>query len=192
MTTLVMAIPDEGSINKPVTAIVQEYGKRLYRFIRSRVSSDADAEDILQDVWYQFSRVVGFAPIEQLSGWLFRVARNRLTDQFRRTKNRSLEDFSYENEEGEQLFLHLNLFEDGTPETELFKKTVWETLFAALDELPEDQRNVFIWNELEDETFQSIADRTGENIKTLISRKRYAVAKLRERLAGLYHEIENQ
>lgn len=191
MTTLAMAIPDDDSRNRSVTTAVQEYGKRLYRFIRSRVKSDADAEDVLQDVWYQFSRAVDFEPVEQLSGWLFRVARNRLTDQFRRTKNRSLEDFSYEDEDGESLALHLNLPDDGTPETELFRKTVWETLFAALDELPEEQRNVFVWNELDNETFQSIADRTGENIKTLISRKRYAVTRLRERLEQLYIELEN-
>lgn len=191
MTTLAMAIPDDDSKNRSVTTAVQEYGKRLYRFIRSRVKSDADAEDILQDVWYQFSRAVDFEPVEQLSGWLFRVARNRLTDQFRRTKNRSLEDFSYEDEDGALLSLHLHLPDDGTPETELFRKTVWETLFAALDELPEEQRNVFIWNELDNETLQSIADRTGENIKTLISRKRYAVTRLRERLEQLYIELEN-
>lgn len=187
-----MTIEPSPSSNIGIAATVQAYGKRLFRFIRSRVRSDADAEDVLQDVWYQFSRVVDTEPIEQLSGWLFRVARNRLTDQFRRKAPQSLEDFVYEDADGETHFKDLLLLEADTPETEYMKQTVWAEFMAALDELPQAQRDVFVWNEMEDETFQSIADRTGENIKTLISRKRYAVQHLRARLEPIYQEFVNQ
>lgn len=174
-----------------VVGVVREYGKRLFGFIRNRVNTDADAEDILQDVWYQFSRVADTEPIEQLSGWLYRVARNRITDLYRKRTNDSLEDYSYEDEEGELYFKEILLATPDTPETEYLRQMFWEELLNALEELPEAQRNVFIWNELEDQTFQEIADRTGENIKTLISRKRYAVQQLRLRLDTLYREFVN-
>lgn len=187
-----MTIESERSTNGRVSEAVKEYGKRLFRFVRGRVRSDADAEDVLQDVWYQFSRVVAVEPIEQISGWLFRVARNRLNDLYRRRQPDFLEDLAYSDEEGELHFRELLLVEGNTPETELLRQTVWDALFNALEELPEAQRNVFVWNELEDETFQSIADRTGENIKTLISRKRYAVQYLRTRLENVYEDLVNQ
>ena len=174
-----------------IVGIVREYGKRLFGFIRRRVPTDADAEDVLQDVWYQFSRVADTEPIEQISGWLFRVARNRVTDLHRKQTPDALEDYAYADEDGELYFKDLLLATPDTPETEYFRQLVWDELFAALDELPENQRNVFVWNELEDQTFQEIADRTGENIKTLISRKRYAVQHLRVRLETLYQEFVN-
>ncbi len=172
-----------------IVGIIREYGKRLFGFIRRRVPTDADAEDVLQDVWYQFSRVADTEPIEQISGWLFRVARNRVTDLHRKQTTDALEDYAYADEDGELYFKDLLLAAPDTPETEYFRQLVWDELFVALDELPENQRNVFVWNELEDQTFQEIADRTGENIKTLISRKRYAVQHLRVRLETLYQEF---
>lgn len=172
-----------------ITTAVQKYSSRLFRFIRSRVSTNRDAEDILQEVWYQLSRVVDIEPIEQLSAWLFRVARNKVTDSYRKKTPDLLEDYAYEDEEGEMLFRDILLADYNTPETEAFRNVFWEELFEALEELPEAQRDVFIWNELEDQTFQEIADRTGENIKTLISRKRYAVQHLRKRLQNLYEEF---
>lgn len=174
-----------------IVGVVREYGKRLFGFIRNRVKTDADAEDVLQDVWYQFSRVADTEPIEQLSGWLFRVARNRITDLYRKRSNDSLEDYGYEDEDGEWNFKEILLATPDTPETEYLRQLFWEELLTALDELPEPQRNVFIWNELEDQTFQEISDRTGDNIKTLISRKRYAVQHLRLRLDTLYREFIN-
>ena len=174
-----------------IVGVVREYGKRLFGFIRTRVKTDADAEDVLQDVWYQFSRVADTEPIEQISGWLFRVARNRITDQYRKRSNDSLEDYQYEDEDGGFYFKDILLATSDTPETEYLRQVFWEELMAALDELPEAQRNVFVWNELEDQTFQEIADRTGENIKTLISRKRYAAQHLRLRLDTLYQEFVN-
>lgn len=181
----VMAIPARQNIGE----VVREYGRRLFGFIRGRVKSDADAEDILQDVWYQFSRVAGAEPIEQLGGWLFRTARNRITDQYRKRRPEALEDLMYEDEEGDVFFNDMLLAAPDDPETEYLRQLFWDEFFAALDELPEAQRQVFIWNELEDQTFQTIADRTGENIKTLISRKRYAVQYLRQRLEAFYREF---
>ncbi len=172
-----------------IAGAVRDYGRRLFRFIRGRVANDADAEDLLQEVWYQLSRVAGAEPIEQLGAWLFRVARNKVTDRYRRTSPDSLDALVYEDEDGALDFRDILLTENATPESEYLRELFWEELFAALDELPEAQRNVFVWNELEDETFQQIADRTGENIKTLISRKRYAVQHLRERLGTFYQEF---
>ncbi len=172
---------------------VRDYGKRLFYFIRGRVNTDEDAEDILQDVWYQFSNVLDTEPIEQTSAWLFRVARNRIIDKYRKHRTASLEEEMFgEDEEDNFSFREILLAENSTPETEHLRNIFWQQLFAALDELPEEQRQVFVWNELEDVPFHSIAERTGEKINTLISRKRYAVLHLRKRLEQLYKEIIEQ
>ncbi|MBK7408909.1 MAG: sigma-70 family RNA polymerase sigma factor [Saprospirales bacterium] len=173
-----------------ITSIVKAYSNRLFGFIRGRVPTTADAEDILQEVWYQFSKVVDTEPIEQVSGWLFRVARNRITDRYRKRSEDSLEDLAFEDEDGELFFNDILLAADNeSPEATMLREVFWEALFEALEELPENQREVFVWNELEDQTFQEISDRTGVNIKTLISRKRYAVQHLRTRLQALYEEF---
>ena len=174
-----------------ITGVVKTYGNRLFNFIRSRVPTAADAEDILQEVWFQFSKVVDTEPIEQVSGWLFRVARNRITDSYRKRKEERLEDLAYEDEEGDLMFKEILLAADSNPELEMLQQVFWETLETALDELPDNQREVFVWNELEGQTLQQIADRTGVNIKTLISRKRYAVQHLRKRLQSLYDDFLN-
>lgn len=167
---------------------VQNYGKRLFSFIRSRVKNDEDAEDILQDVWYQLSSIIDIEPIEQLSAWLYRVSRNRIVDKNRKQSTLSLDDMAYEDEEGEVIFPEALLSEVMNPETEFEQAYLKEMFFIALGELPEKQREVFVLNELEDLTLQEIADKTGESIKTIISRKRYAVAQLRERLQEIYDE----
>ena len=172
-----------------IVQTIKKYSKQLFGFIRQRVSSDEDAEDILQDVWYQLSSQPEVEAIEQVGSWLYRVARNRIVDGYRKQKPEHLEDHGYEDEEGEIYFKDLLLADDGTPETEYLKEIFWQQLLEALEELPENQRQVFIWNELEDQTFQQISDRTGENIKTLISRKRYAVQHLRQRLESLYQDL---
>lgn len=180
------------SEKKPnIIQTVKAYGNQLLGFIRQRVNSQEDAEDILQDVWYQLSSVPEVEAIEQIGSWLYRVARNRIIDKYRKQKPDSLEDYTYEGEEGEFNFKDILLADDGTPETVYMRELFWEQLTAALVELPENQRQVFIWNELEDQTFQEISDRTGDNIKTLISRKRYAVQHLRQRLNTLYQEFVN-
>ena len=174
---------------RKISKVINEYGNRLFRFIRGRVPTNADAEDISQEVWYQLSRVIELDSIEQISGWLFRVARNRITDSYRKQKPDLLEDQNFENEDGSFNFKEILMADSVSPEDENLKEIFWEELFEALEELPENQRDVFVWNELEDQTFQEIADRTGENIKTLISRKRYAVQHLRVRLEELYREF---
>jgi RNA polymerase sigma factor (sigma-70 family) len=172
---------------------VRDYGKRLFHFIRGRVSTDEDAEDILQDVWWQFSNIMNKEPIQQTSAWLFRVARNRIIDKYRRQQPVSLEDEIYgDDDEGGFHPGEILMAESASPETEQLRDLFWEELFSALEELPEEQRQVFVWNELEDISFNKIAERTGEKINTLISRKRYAVLHLRKRLEQLYREIIEQ
>ena len=188
-TVKVPALP-QGSQN--VIETVKEYGKRLFGFIRNRVSTNEDAEDILQDVWYQLTQL-DTSPVEQLGAWLYRVAQNKIIDRYRKQKPDSLEDLTFEDEEGSISFKEILLSDENEdPEKVYLKKMFWEELLAALSELPEPQRKVFVLNELEYKTFQEIADETGENIKTLISRKRYAVLYLRERLRALYEEIINK
>jgi RNA polymerase sigma factor (sigma-70 family) len=168
--------------------VVRNYGKRLFSFIRSRVKSDEDAEDILQDVWFQLSSLVDIEPIGQLSSWLYRVSRNRIVDKQRKLKPQLLDDLAYENEEGELTYPDAVLADNSNPETELERSFFREEFFAALNELPQKQRDVFVWNELDDMTLQEIADKTGESIKTIISRKRYAVIHLREWLQNFNNE----
>jgi len=175
-----------------IIQVVRDYGKRLFYFIRGRVNSDEDAEDILQEVWYQFSNVLDAEPIEQTSAWLFRVARNRIIDKYRKHKTESLDELFDDDDESNFNFREILLAENATPETDHLKNLFWQQLFTALDELPEEQKQVFILNELEDISFKEIEKRTGENINTLISRKRYAVLHLRKRLEQLYKEITEQ
>lgn len=180
--------------DKPKQNIVQavrDYGKKLFGFIRGKVNTDEDAEDILQDVWYQFSNTSTTETIEQVSGWLFAVAKNKITDRYRKKQPELIDDFSYEDEDGELHFTDILLTDSSNPETEHIRNIFWEELFTALEELPENQRTVFVQNELEDKTLQQIADENGENLKTIISRKRYAVQHLRKRLQHLYNDLIN-
>jgi RNA polymerase sigma factor (sigma-70 family) len=167
------------------------YGKQLLGFIRGKVNSDEDAEDILQDVWYQYSNLSELEAIESVSGWLYRVAKNKITDRFRKKKTERLEDHTFGNEDGEINFKEILLAEPSSAEDNFFKKLFWEELMNALEELPENQRSVFVQNELEDKTLQEIADASGENLKTIISRKGYAIKHLRGRLNNLYNELIN-
>ncbi|MBI1782429.1 MAG: RNA polymerase sigma factor [Sphingobacteriales bacterium] len=170
---------------------VKDYGNKLFRFIRNKVHTDEEAEDILQEVWYQFSNVSGTQTIEQVSGWLYAVAKNKITDKYRKQKTALLEDEVYEDEEGELHFKEILLASDDNAETLALKRLFWQQLKEALDEVPENQRQVFILNEMEEMTLQQIADNTGENIKTITSRKGYAVKHLRNRLQFLYNELLN-
>ena len=175
-----------------VKATVKSYGKKLFSFIRNRVGTKEDAEDIIQDVWYQLSKLDSGLP-EQIGSWLFRVAQNKIIDKYRKQKPDSIEDYSYEDEEGEMNFREILLSDESDEaETVYLKKIFWEELFEALSELPKAQREVFVKNEIEERKLKDIADETGESIKTVISRKRYAVIYLRERLRSLYEEIINK
>ncbi|RYD71211.1 MAG: RNA polymerase sigma factor [Sphingobacteriales bacterium] len=175
-----------------ISGTIKQYGRKLMQFIRPKVATEEQAEDILQDVWYQFSATLNMAPIEQVGAWLYKVARNKITDEYRRTKPLSLEDETEtEDDEGEISFRALLQAENVTPETEYLRNIFWEQLYVALEELPEEQRQVFVLHELEDYSLQEIADLQNANLKTIISRKRYAVLHLRESLKELYDEIVN-
>ncbi len=185
-TIQMLELPGQKLINT-----VKDYGNRLFRFIRGRVKSNEDAEDILQDIWYQLSNAVDIDEIEQMSGWLFKVARNKITDKYRKKTAQSIEDMIVHDEEGEISFMNILIESNFNPETEYLRDIFWEELMLALDELPDNQRLVFVLNEMEDLTLQQIADELGENLKTIISRKAYAVKYLRKRLETIYNEIIN-
>lgn len=173
-----------------LTEVINTYSKRLMGFIRKRVRNPSDAEDILQDVFYQF--IGNTKPIEQLTAWLFTVTRNKITDRNRKHKPDLLEDI-YVDADNESAFDWTNLFfdESNNPETDYLRNVFWETLYAALEELPAAQRDVFVLNEMEGIPFKTLAEQSGETINTLLSRKRYAVLHLRERLGTLRDEILN-
>lgn len=171
---------------------VSDYGRRLFAFIRSRVATEQDAEDILQDVWYQLNLQDEIETIQSISGWLFKVARNRITDRGRKKQENLLDDFGYTDEDGALVFPEFMLADNDTPEDEIQRSLFREMLFEALEELPENQRSVFERNELDDLTLQEIADADGIPLKTAISRKRYAVLHLRNRLAGFYEDFLNK
>jgi len=178
---------------KSLTSTINAYGKRLFGFIRSRVGSVEDAEDILQEVWLQYSSLPAIEDIESVSGWLYRVARNKVTDLYRKKKTASIDDaFQEETDNDSNAFKEILLMDvTGNPELALFKELFWKELFISLEELPENQKQVFILNELEELTLQEIALQTGENLKTIISRKGYAVKHLRSKLNYLYNELDN-
>ncbi len=173
-----------------ITEVINDYSKRLLGFIRKRVSNEADAEDILQDVFYQL--IGNTQPIEQLTGWLFTVARNKITDKKRKHKPELLDDI-FSEADGDEMLNWAELFfdVDNNPETDYLRSLFWETLNNALNELPEDQKTVFVLNELEAVSFKEISERTGVPVNTLLSRKRYAVLHLRERLQTLRNELLN-
>lgn len=173
-----------------VSQTINKFGKQLFAFIKNKVNIAEDAEDILQEVWYQFSKLSNIDELENTSAWLYAVTRNKITDFYRKKKTDNLEDYTYEDEEGDFSIKDALLIDDSNnPELAMFKEVFWDELIKALDELPENQRFVFIENEVEDKTLQKIADETGENLKTIISRKGYAMKHLKKRLQHLYNEL---
>jgi len=189
--TLTIAPRMTADRKRNITQVITDYSKRLMGFIRKRVNNEADAEDILQDVFYQF--VGNTQPIEQMTAWLFTVARNKIIDRQRKKKPEALEDvFGEEENEAGGLNWSEFLFDaSDNPEKDYLRTLFWEELNNALSELPEEQRQVFILNELEGVPFKEIAERTGETVNTLLSRKRYAVLHLRNRLSVLKDELLN-
>ncbi len=178
--------------SKSFSAIVKEYGGQLLRFVKARVQKTADAEDILQEVWFQFSRVTNIDDLGNAGAWLYAVTRNKITDSYRKKKNESLDELTESGDEDSFPIAHLLVAEDSdNPELKMFKDIFWDELMKALEELPEKQRKVFILNEIEELTLQQIADIENENIKTIISRKSYSVKHLRLRLRGLYDELKS-
>lgn len=176
--------------NNSISFTIQEYGKKLFGFVRGKVKSNEDAEDILQEVWYQLTNLGNLSELENIGAWLFQVARNKVTDKFRKKTTSSIEDYAFEEDDGSFNYKHILLSDDNNnPELRHFKELFWKEMMLALDELPLSQREVFLLNEMEDVTLQEIADQKGENIKTIISRKSYAVKHLRKKLNYLYQEI---
>lgn len=168
----------------------------LLSFIRKRVSSFEEAEDILQDVFYQF--ISGFNTIEsidKITAWLYRVARNKIIDRYRYNAvrpKRSDFDKVLVNDEGGPLTLQEILPDlDNTPESIMLREAIWEEIMEALDELPLEQRVIFLQNEVEEKSFREISEESGTSINTLLSRKRYAVQTLRKRLQKFYDEVFN-
>ncbi|SJZ99951.1 RNA polymerase sigma factor, sigma-70 family [Chitinophaga eiseniae] len=179
--------------NDRIQATVKQERKRLLHFIRQRVNNASDAEDILQDVLYQFTEYLRLgSQIDSITGWLFAVTRNRITDWFRKKKETPFTDFTREIEGEEVLFLPEILADENLQaDTPLTRKIISEAITQAIDELPPEQKLVFLQHELEGKSFKEMSEETGVGVNTLLSRKRYAVLYLRERLAELYQELFN-
>ncbi|MEI8058637.1 MAG: sigma-70 family RNA polymerase sigma factor [Ferruginibacter sp.] len=188
---LIIATPMGAERNINLTNTIKAVSKRLFGFIKQRVANNEDAEDILQDVLFQFAG--NTQPIEQVSAWLYTVARNKITDSYRKQKLPLADDIlaASQNDEDDFDWKEMLLPTDSNPETEYLRNLFWEELKTALDELPEVQRNVFIQHEIDGIAFKDIALQTGESVATLISRKRYAVLHLRNRLQVLKEELLN-
>jgi RNA polymerase sigma factor (sigma-70 family) len=174
-----------------ISEVVEREQFRLRNFIRRRVPDPRDAEDILQDVFYKLVEANRLLmPIDHVAGWLFRVARNQIIDLFRRKKPESFSDITVADEEGELLRLEdLLPSPDAGPEALYARNVLLEELELAVDELPDEQRRVFVAHELEGRSFKEIAAETGVSVNTLLSRKRYAVLHLRRRLQDIYDEF---
>jgi RNA polymerase sigma factor (sigma-70 family) len=173
-----------------ISETVDREQHRLRNFIRKRVLDQGDAEDILQDVFYELVEAYRMMkPIEQVTAWLFRVARNRITDLFRRRSTRESESVAASDEEKRFLLEDLLPSPDAGPEAAYVRSVLSDEIDAALDELPEEQREVFIAHELMGYSFKELSARTGVSVNTLLSRKHYAVLHLRERLQTIYKEF---
>ena len=176
---------------RDITATVVRERARLANFIRRRIRDPGDAEDILQDVFYalvEANRLL--MPIDHVTGWLFRVARNRITDLFRKKKPERFSETAVEDEDGDRLQLEdLLPSPDAGPDAVYARTVLLDALEAAVDELPQEQREVFVAHELEGRSFKEMAAETGVSVNTLLSRKRYAVRHLRERLQDVYDEF---
>jgi RNA polymerase sigma factor (sigma-70 family) len=177
--------------DRQISEIVAEERLRLRNFIRTRVPDPSDAEDILQDVFYKLVEANRLLmPIEHVTGWLFRVARNRITDLFRKKRTVAFSDAEVASEDGEFLQIEdLLPSPDAGPEAIYFRGALLDELELAVDELPKEQREVFTAHELEGRSFKEITANTGVSVNTLLSRKHYAVLHLRERLQSVYDEF---
>ena len=174
-----------------ISEVVKRERSRLLNFIRRRVPDPGDAEDILQDVFYRLVEANRLLmPIEHITGWLFRVARNRITDLFRKKEPENFSELAMADENGEDLqFEDLLPSPDAGPEAMLARKLLLGEMMQALSELPKEQREVFIAHEFEGRSFKDLAEEAGVSANTLLSRKRYAVLHLRERLQRVYDEF---
>jgi len=177
--------------DRRISEIVAEEQSRLRSFIRRRVPDPADVDDILQEVFYRLVEANRLLmPIEHVTGWLFRVARNYITDLFRKSRPQTFSDRAVEDENGELLRIEdLLPSPEAGPETQYIRRALLVELEAALGELPDEQRKVFVAHEVEGRSFKELSVETGVSVNTLLSRKRYAVLHLRQRLQSIYQEF---
>ena len=180
--------------SEKIGAVYKDERKRLLGYIRNRISDRVEAEDILQDVFYQLT--LGFRDIrriENLTAWIYKVADNRITDLFRKKKPISISysENAKEDDDGPLSLEDILPSLGSTPEDDEIKELIWEAIDETLSELPEEQRSVFVANEFDGMSFKEISEETGTGVNTLISRKRYAVLALRERLNELYKLLKN-
>ncbi len=177
--------------DRRISEVIAKQGARLRNFIRRRVPNDADVEDLWQEVFYELVEANRLLmPIEYLTGWLYEVTRNRIADLFRKKKPESFSEAVVGEENGELLRIEdLLPSPDAGPEAVYIRNEMLEELDLALGELPEEQREVFVAHEIEGKTFKELAEQSGMSINTLLSRKRYAVLHLRERLQGIHDEF---
>jgi RNA polymerase sigma factor (sigma-70 family) len=177
--------------DRQITEVIAEERLRLRNFIRKRVPNEADVEDLLQEVFCELVEANRLLmPIDYVTGWLFRVARNRITDLFRKKKPVTFTDAGLEDEEGELLRIEdLLPSGDAGPEALYVRNVLLDELELALSELPVEQREVFVAHELEGRSFKELAAESGVNVNTLLSRKRYAVLQLRHRLQAIHDEF---
>jgi RNA polymerase sigma factor (sigma-70 family) len=180
--------------DREISEIVAQQRSRLRNFIRRRVPNPSDAEDIVQEVFYELVEANRLLmPIEHVTGWLFRVARNRIIDLLRKKKPQTFSDAAVQGEGGEMLYIEdLLPSPDAGPEALYIRNVLHDALELAIDELPDDQRDVFVAHELEGRSFKDLAAETGVSVNTLLSRKRYAVLHLRERLQSVYDEFTKE
>lgn len=178
--------------DRQISGIVAKERSRLRNFIRRRVPDPADTEDIVQEVFYELVEANRLLmPIEHVTAWLFRVARNRITDLFRKKKPEPFSQAVVEDEDGERMRVEdLLPSPDAGPDALYLRNMLLDELELALDELPDEQREVFVAHELEGRSFKEIAVETGVSVNTLLSRKRYAMLHLRERLQNIYDEFK--
>ncbi|MFZ7116011.1 MAG: RNA polymerase sigma factor [Bacteroidota bacterium] len=181
------------SQNDSIGEVIQDNGKRLFDFIRNRVREEEEAEDIFQDVMIELTQSYRMMqPIEKMAAWLFRVARNKITDNYRKKRPVLLDDqFSYRgNDEDEPLYIQdLIKSSEKSPDSDFDRALIYDAIEMALEELPAEQRDVFVKHELEGKSFKEMAEETGLSQNTLLSRKRYAVMALRDKLQFLYTEL---
>src|SRR5581483_1284485 len=177
-----------------ISEVVKREQSRLRNFIRRRVSDPGDAEDVLQDVFLKLVEANRLLmPIDHVTGWLYRVARNRIIDLFRKQQPESFSDAAVTDEDGEAFrFEDLLPSSDAGPEALYLRGLLLDELESAMAELPEEQREVFVAHELEGRSFKEMAAATGVSVNTLLSRKRYAVQHLRERLQTIYDEFTKE
>lgn len=191
-----IALSPEMAIEKQavVEQAVARERNRLFNFIKTKVSDSGDAEDILQDVFFQlWQGYHTIESIEKLTSWMFRVARNKIIDRYRKQKPEAFSNMQIVGDEGEAPLLLSEIISDSgsSPDDVYTRELIWDSIETVLGELPVKQRDVFVWHELEGLSFKQMSENTGDSLNTLLSRKRYAVNYLRKRLQDMYNELDD-